>query len=345
MLPTFQLAMGVPGSSSALLVARRFGMPSTVVERAERFLTRESHDFEETVKRLHDERAATELARRAAEAREAEAVAKVEELDREIARARDREDVKLTREAEALVARIRRAKEELRDAEARLRNKKSDAQSIREAARTLDRVAGEVAIGGPLEPLVARRDEVSRAPVEDRDIKRGMRVYVPRLRAEAEVLAVLPDGSVRVAAGALKLVVDAAELQRSVEASKSEGRSESPASGSKAGGRAPQPRLRVHHRGDGPGDAQSGPIPEIPTRSNSVDLRGMRTDDALSMAATFLDRCLSTSEGVAFLIHGHGTGALREAIRKELTSNRYVSHFRPGVQSEGGDGVTVVWLA
>ena len=63
MTPTFQLAMGVPGSSSALAVARRFGMPSTVIERAERFLTREDHNFEDVVKRLNHERAALELAR------------------------------------------------------------------------------------------------------------------------------------------------------------------------------------------------------------------------------------------------------------------------------------------
>ena len=73
MTPTFQLAMGVPGSSSALAVARRFGMPATVIERAERFLTREDQNFEAVVKRLHDERAALELARAAAEERETEA--------------------------------------------------------------------------------------------------------------------------------------------------------------------------------------------------------------------------------------------------------------------------------
>ncbi len=64
MTPTFELAMGVPGSSSALAVARRYGLPSTVIERAERFLTREDQSFEAVVRKLHLERAALELARR-----------------------------------------------------------------------------------------------------------------------------------------------------------------------------------------------------------------------------------------------------------------------------------------
>ena len=74
MTPTFQLAMGVPGQ---LERARRrapvSGMPATVIERAERFLTREDQSFEAVVKKLHDERAALELARAAAEQRESEA--------------------------------------------------------------------------------------------------------------------------------------------------------------------------------------------------------------------------------------------------------------------------------
>jgi DNA mismatch repair protein MutS2 len=74
-------------------------------------------------------------------------------------------------------------------------------------------------------------------------------------------------------------------------------------------------------------------------------LRGLRADDAISLAITFLDRSINAGRKVAFLVHGHGTGALREAIRKELRESRYVAYFRPGTQGEGGDGVTVAWLA
>jgi DNA mismatch repair protein MutS2 len=76
-----------------------------------------------------------------------------------------------------------------------------------------------------------------------------------------------------------------------------------------------------------------------------VDLRGLRADDALSLATTFLDRSLNAGRRVAFLVHGHGTGALRDAIRRDLRKSPYVAHFRPGEANEGGDGTTVVWLA
>jgi DNA mismatch repair protein MutS2 len=83
----------------------------------------------------------------------------------------------------------------------------------------------------------------------------------------------------------------------------------------------------------------------IPTNDNSCDLRGLRVDEAVAMAATFLDRSLNEGRGVAFLIHGHGTGALREAIRRDLQASTIVARFRAGEPGEGGDGVTVVWLA
>ena len=86
MSPTFKLAVGIPGASSALAVARRFGVPSTVLERAERFLSREAMTFDQMATKLAAERRALELSRAAAE-REAEAAReKQRALDRELER-------------------------------------------------------------------------------------------------------------------------------------------------------------------------------------------------------------------------------------------------------------------
>jgi DNA mismatch repair protein MutS2 len=74
-------------------------------------------------------------------------------------------------------------------------------------------------------------------------------------------------------------------------------------------------------------------------------LRGLRADDGVAMAASFLDRALSEGHAAVFLLHGHGTGALRDVIRKELSRSPYVAHFRGGAPDEGGEAVTVVWLA
>jgi DNA mismatch repair protein MutS2 len=231
----------------------------------------------------------------------------------------------LAEEARELLDRLRRAREELREAQARLRAKKVEPEALREAERAIARVAGQVAIGGVFEPLLASPDEEPRDPVRALDLRKGTRVWVPRLRAEAEVVEVMGE-QVRVAAGPLKLLVVAAEL-RAVS------RPQPPPS--RPAGRAGS-RLERHEPAD--------PAP-IQTRDNTCDLRGLRVDDAVTMATSFLDRALTEGRSAVFLLHGHGTGALREALRRELSSSRYVARFRGGESDQGGDGVTVVWLA
>lgn len=352
MSPTFRLAQGVPGSSSALAVARKFGLPMTVIERAEKFLTREDIQFESVVRKLNDERAALELARAAAARREAEAEELRAALDVELHAARDREQRQLSKEAESLLGAVRRSREELREVQARLRAKKLDVTSAKEAEKALDRVAAKVAIGGELEPLMVRDalsgvDRAGRAAGSDvtggggggavadaATLKKGARVWVPRLRAEADVLDVLGDGSARVQAGAMRLVLPASELRLATE------KREEVEPKKKA------PRGAGDARADGPTSRDpSGLEAALQTSDNTVDLRGLRADDAVALAVTFLDRSLNENRRVCFLVHGHGTGALKEAIRRELKSSPYVRYFRAGNSGEGGDGVTIAWLS
>lgn len=331
MTPTFRLALGVPGSSSALAVARKFGLPGTVIERAQTFLSREDRDFEAVVRKLNDERAALELARAAASRREEEAAQLSARLEGELRAARDRETQKLTKEAEQLLTAVRRAREELREVQSRLRSKKLDVGQAKEAERLLDRVAGQVALGGPLEPLLARdRGVPEAAPLaSSSELRKGQKVHVARLRTDAEVIEVLQDGTVRVQAGPMKLTLKASEL-RVVS---------NPARGE-------EPRRKgAPSAGDMKSADPVGLEVAVQTSDNTCDLRGLRADDAVSLAISFLDRALNDGLRVCFLIHGHGTGSLREAIRKEVQASPYVRFFRPGSQNEGGDGVTLVWLA
>jgi DNA mismatch repair protein MutS2 len=229
--------------------------------------------------------------------------------------------------------RLRRAREDLRDARARLRSRKVDAEGLRDAERAIERVSGEVAIGGPLGRLVAGRDagveEEQREPVRAPDLRKGARVWVSRLRAEADVVEVLHDGAVRVAAGPLKLTVPAGDL-RAVTAP------------------TPPPRavraVSARHLPAEGRPAVAGELTPIQTHDNTCDLRGLRIDDGVGMATSFLDRAVGGGQPVVFLLHGHGTGALRDAIRKELARSPYVARFRGGDPDQGGEGVTLVWL-
>jgi DNA mismatch repair protein MutS2 len=333
MSPTFKLAMGVPGSSSALAVAERFGIPSTVIERAKTFLTKEAIGFEELMKKLELERAALELARAHAEERGRAAEAERARLEAEVERVREKRREEVEREALALAENVRRARDDIKAARARLRQKNVEPHEIAEIERGVNKIAAEVGAGGSLEPgaEARKKSDESRAALALSELKKGKRVYVPRLRAEAEILDVSGE-NVRVAAGALKLTVSASELQSLGGASQGDGDGGSGV-GAQRGGRGK--RLTE----------SAGLEVAIQTSDNTVDVRGLNSDDAVSMTMTFLDRAVGSGQRVAFVVHGHGTGALRDAIRRELKASRYVAYFRPGEQNEGGDGATVVWLA
>lgn len=324
MSPTFRLMMGIPGASSALAIARRFGLPSLILERAEKVLGSEERSFEDLVRHLNDERRALELARAATDRERHDLSARRRELDNELERIRQRDKSIVSEETRSLVAAVRRARDELRAAEQRLRAKKADSESVREAARTIDRIASKIAIGGELEP--PRDDEPARpmTPLSGQSLTPGMKVYVPRVRGQGHVVEVLSGGQVRIAVGSVKLVVPLDEL-----------RSAPPVSP------PPPPRAQASNVVL---DAAADPSLPIQTADNRCDLRGLRVDDALAMAEQFLDRCLNEGRRVAFLIHGYGTGALRNALREALSTSAYVARSRPGQPEEGGDGVTVVWL-
>ena len=79
------------------------------------------------------------------------------------------------------------------------------------------------------------------------------------------------------------------------------------------------------------------------TRDNTCDLRGIRVDDAVPMAMTFLDRALQEGQPMVVLLHGYGT-QVPDALRKELARSPMVVRSGGASPDQGGEGVTVVWL-
>ncbi len=75
-----------------------------------------------------------------------------------------------------------------------------------------------------------------------------------------------------------------------------------------------------------------------------LDLHAERVEEALDRVARFLDEAALRNESEALIIHGHGKGLLKKAVRDYLLASPYASGFRPGYPSEGGDGATVVML-
>ncbi len=325
MLPTFRIAYGIPGRSSALEVATRYGVPKTVIERARSFLSGGARTFEETSVKLDEARRGFEMARDAARAREVELADKVARVSEEIASVRARTHEAIANDAEELRHALAKVREDLKHARRAVKRDKSDA--LLKTAEDLANLASETVHRVHLSVTARAQGGEDAGSGMGGDLRRGDRVYVGRLRAEAEILEI-ESGTVRVAAGALKLNVPISDVTR-VPA-----KGESRANPGAAGGRGKAGAAARGRTDD----------PAIQTSDNTCDVRGMYSDDALGMVAAFLDRCLGSGTSPVFIVHGHGTGALRDSIRRELKESRIVHHFRAGGVGEGGDGVTLAWV-
>jgi DNA mismatch repair protein MutS2 len=322
--PTYRLSLGIPGRSMGMEIARSLGFPSEVLDRAKGYLTGPGPNLPEVIDRLERERErvrneAAELAGRRKEAEEA-------------GRRLDAERMKLKAEESRVISAARvKMREEIRKAEGELarvteemrKDRKID--TVRKASSVI-REWKEKAHAAEEDPAV--RTLMSRsAPLAPAEVLHpGRKVFVLSLSKEAEVSA--PSGAdereVEVAAGGMKVRVPRDQV-----------RVFPPAGGTR------------ERRADGrPQQVESSPgAVHLQTPENTLDLRGMYVDDALPEVDAFLDRLSLAQAPHAFLIHGHGTGALKTAVRRHLAKSPYAKRSLPAPREQGGDGVTIVLLA
>jgi DNA mismatch repair protein MutS2 len=326
MQPTFRLTMGVPGASSALAVASRFGIPAPVLERAKALMPEPALEREQLLAALQREQRALERARSQAEhdARAAEVLR--QELETQRAQVREKERRKLRRESEDLVSEIRGARQQLREALDSVSGA-GDKAELRRAEKLVDKAAQRVARGSAVDQ--ATRDEPATPALDGVTLAVGDTVYVERLGANAEVVSPPERGEVQVRAGAFSLRVPVGELRAAAGGKKKAKQAHAP---------KPRPSKR-HPDADAP-DLDGA----IRTSDNTCDLRGMRVEEALGELDRFVDIFSSASEPVGFVLHGHGTGALKQAVREHLAASTRIAESRPAEQRQGGDAFTVFWL-
>jgi len=308
MMPTFTLHLGTPGASSALAVAARFGIGEAVIARAREVVPEQSRTFDALVRQLSAQRAELTAAHGRVTEKQERLAAQSDELEERLRKLKARGRKSVDDASAALKKELDALRDELKKTKKTLREKKSE-RAVADAKAKIDAAVEAVA-------------KTKRAPVKPRGGLRraevGQSVWVPQLKSRGEVLE-LDGARARVQAGALKLWVDVSALQEAEE----EERVPRPAPPEPRPDRPPSPR----------------------SSDNTIDVRGLRVDDALSMTETFLDRTFGADEKTAYIVHGIGSGALRDAIRAHLERDAsYVASFRSGSTEEGGDRLTIVTL-
>ncbi|MBK7584594.1 MAG: Smr/MutS family protein [Myxococcales bacterium] len=325
MEPTFRLTIGVPGASSALAVALRYGVPTQVIERAQELLPHRALDREELVQKLEAERSTLEAARRDAEEELRRQRLLTAEIEEQRAKARAEERALLAAESRELLAEVRRARAELQAAKHRVDRGDASRSELKQAEKSVNEAARQVALGGALElatraPMPARTGQ---RPAAEADLSVGTRVFLKQLGQHGEVIDPPNKGVLKVAVGSIKLTVRIDELEVA--------KAKPP--GAKQATKKVLPKAAL--------EVQDGFVP-VRTTDNTLDLRGQRVDEALDAVDAFVDQMLRVGERVAYILHGHGTGALKLAVRAHLSAHSLVKRSRPAESDDGGDAFTVL---
>lgn len=318
--PTYKLTIGIPGRSNALAIAQRLGLPESIVSAARSEVNPDELRADKLIDDIHRQRkVAFKESQKAEKARAevhkqrrelAERLEKIEEERREVlAQARA--------EAELEVEVLKRNMQSLRSQLERLRQPLKALEKIEEKVEKV-----EERVQAPVErsqPKAA--DQLPPTRPLHRPLSLGERVIVRTLGSEG-IITTLGESDAEVQVGSLRVRAKLGDLLRKGD--------EAPAND------APQP---VHHPKPSP-PAAHRPL-SMSSPGLELDLRGQSVEDALAVLEGYLDKAYLSGMPYVRIIHGKGTGKLRQEVRVALKGHPQVESFEEGHPGEGGDGVTV----
>jgi DNA mismatch repair protein MutS2 len=307
--PTYRLSIGLPGRSNAFAIAARLGMPAHIIDSARGMVEETDLHTEDLLAGIAQAYQETLLARNEAEAARDQAEEALDDVQARLTYIDDERREVINRAREQAHNELEQVRAEI----AEMRGK------LKAAAITLEALDG---LDGTAESLMERASpEPAPAPAkprhgERREIRLGDTVWVEALGASGQVTA-LEGAEAEVQVGRLRLRIEISELLWQAPPPEPESSDESLSA------------------------LASGP-PQSP--GVQIDLRGMTTEEILPRLDKHLDAAALAGLPWVRVIHGHGTGALKRAVREMLRKHPLVKSYEAGQQQEGGEGVTIARL-
>ncbi len=314
--PTYRLKIGLPGGSQAFAIAERLGLPLAIVEDARSRLTEAQRSFEATLESIRvteDETADALEQARAAEARARASLVVADEERRRARRERDEAVREARAEADAVLHALR---EELAATRQALERETVTAGTLDAALARADALADRLPTIEPDDGVVAEP-----VPTVERAWRVGDHARSHQGGWEGRIAALDRDGRrATLESGGMRIVVDVVDL---VESAAPSGRADVPATTT--------PSSVTAIRSD-----------RARSVASSLDLRGARVEEALDALDRYLEDASLAGMPSVTVIHGLGTGALRDAVRSAAGAHPLVRDLRAGERGEGGDGATIV---
>ena len=314
--PTYRMTIGVPGRSYAMAVAERLGLPGQILQDSRDLMEPQHLLFEDWLNELQRERLQLQTNLEDTSRARAEAESLRRQLEEQVEYLIGHRDDMLDSARAAIMGRFREINRRLEGAEASLKWS-ARGPAVAETAPTRDRIERirrDLAAAEPPAPMPTRR----RRPAE-RPLAAGDTVFIRGMNLQGRIIAI-PDGGedAEVSVGRVRVNVDLHRLSR-VEQTEPE---------------SAEPEIP---------NVKTDLAPSLD--SLELDLRGLRVDDAQIRLDEFVDHAMRDGLSKLRVIHGRGTGALRNVVREHLQRHRAVRNFGPEPRERGGNGATWVELA
>ncbi len=307
--PTYHLTIGLPGRSNALAIAERLGLPEAIITAARQEIDPAELRADDLLDEIHRQRDASREARQRAE----EARRLSEKLRAELA---ERLAVIEDERREVLEQARQEAEDELKDVRRQLKELRDDLRRARQPLEIIEQVEEQIEDLAEDVEAPVERIEPDIAPAHG-PVRLGSKVQLRTLGQEGIVRAISED-RIEVQIGNLRVRARPADLVLK-------------------GGADPAEASAV-------GRSSKVFTPSTASPGVELDLRGQRADEALDALDGYLDRAYLARLPWVRVIHGKGTGRLRQAVREALRQHPQVRSFESGKDGEGGDGVTVATL-
>lgn len=312
--PTYKLIIGIPGLSNAISIASNLGLPENLAWEAKELLITQRDSSSLVVERLQDTQQKLDTNLREAETRNAEADELKKHYEKELSEHKKEKKKSLKIIKDRFEGQLEDAKSEIKAILTELRREKSE----KIARRSYERLA--LLEQGFRSDLHEMEESEQYLELDWTKVQVNDKVMIKDLNQQVTVLS-LPDKN------------DALYIQMGMIKTK--------VKKNKLAVYNPQLAKKVH--------LPLGALKKDTTFSvrrldisNELDLRGERVEEALDNLEVYLDKASLANLSPVYIIHGHGTGALKAAVRDFLSTSPYVAKFRVGEDTEGGDGVSVV---
>ncbi len=311
--PTYRLLIGVPGKSNAFAISKKLGLSEDIIEMARSFIGTNDQSFEDVISGLEERRIVMERQQAAIEENKKE----IELLKKRLTEKYDRLDLakeRILREANEQAREVLQQAKDYADETIKKFNKWGSSGNMREMEQERAELRGR--LGEREQKLTVRQRAEGKQ--SGREFHVGNTVLVLSLNLEGTVIsAPNAKGDLTVQIGIMQTQVNQKDVQWI-----SDGKKQEPMAKKTAAGQIKMSKsLSIH--------------PEL-------NLIGMRVDEALPELDKYLDDAYLSHLPQVTIIHGRGTGALKEAVHSHLKRMKYVKQYRLGTFGEGDQGVTIV---